>query len=189
MQYIHKQEIPPVDWDLWFTIQSEDGIRRSYDYGIDCPALLNLHLAKGFLLNEQNGLCAYCQKTLNNEDASIEHIAPKEHNLPLSTNYYNLVAVCRNPVKDPVNGRSHCDKERGGKLLPTLIFYKNCNVTATKSNAYFEVYSNRGILPKNILSQEIKSQVQSFIDILNLNSHLVVSKPRKGCSFRNIGCL
>jgi hypothetical protein len=99
MQYIKKQNTPPIEWDIWFTKAAGD---RSYDYGNDNKSLTNLRQARQFLINEQHGLCAYCQQTISMENSSIEHVIAKEFNKELSTNYYNLVAVCKTQLKDTV---------------------------------------------------------------------------------------
>jgi len=63
MQFIQKQNIPPPNWDEWFTVAGNPG-RRSFDYGADYTALTNLLHAKQYLIDEQYGLCAYCQQTI-----------------------------------------------------------------------------------------------------------------------------
>lgn len=138
MQYIKKSGLQPADWDHWFTLYTADGNRRSFDYKADYAALPDIPAhAKQFLLNEQYGLCAYCQGEITLGNSSIEHVIPKSANVHLSTSYHNLVAVCNEPVKDPATGKRHCDKERGDKILPHVIFYADADCTAESVHSYF----------------------------------------------------
>jgi len=177
MQYINKHNTEPVDWNHWFTVPPA---RRTFDYGADYSALTNLNLAKLFLIEEQFGLCAYCQQKITLQDASIEHITPKEHNKELSTNYYNLVAVCKKQqVKDSITRTLHCDSTRGSELIPPLVFYSNSQSTLHRTNKYFEARSNGEIVPKKNLDLNTYHQVESFINTLNLNHTNLVYKRAK----------
>lgn len=177
MQYIKKQNTEPVDWNQWFTVPPA---RRSYDYGTDYSSYPELHLAKSFLINEQNGLCAYCQQKITVGDASIEHVTPKEHNKELSTNYFNLVAVCKkNQITDPNTLKLHCDSTRGSELIPPIVFYSNAKSTLQRTNKYFEARSNGEIVPKQNLDINTFQQVDSFIEKLNLNHSNLVYKRAK----------
>ncbi|TFF39142.1 retron system putative HNH endonuclease [Mucilaginibacter psychrotolerans] len=174
MEYIRKQEGPPEDWDLWFTTAT--GV-RTFDYGSDYGALTNLPSAKEFLLREQNFLCAYCQQTLTKESASIEHVIPKEYNVELSTNYYNLVAVCKSPLKDPITSRLHCDKEKQSRIIIPLIFISNNSANIDRNNSWFDARSDGSIVPKHNASAEHFKQTEAFIETLNLN-HLLLREAR-----------
>ncbi|OYQ38445.1 retron system putative HNH endonuclease [Flavobacterium aurantiibacter] len=177
MQYIKKQNTEPADWNNWFTVPPN---RRSYDYGADDRSLPDLRLAKSFLINEQHSLCAYCQQKITLENASIEHVTPKEHNKELSTNYFNLVAVCKKQqVLDPLTGNLHCDSTRGSELLPPLIFYSNAQSTDQNLNKYFSAYSTREVVPKHRLDMNTKNQVEAFISQLNLNHSIIKNKRAK----------
>jgi uncharacterized protein (TIGR02646 family) len=174
MQYIPKKEIQPLDWDTWFTKGTGT---RSYDYKSDFSALRSIVNAKKYLLDEQYGLCAYCQNTLILEKASIEHVIPKEHNVPYSTNYHNLVAVCKNTNSDE-NGKKFCEPIRGSEILPTIIFYSDAQVTKDKNHAYIKSNRDGTITPKPNCLDCKKNQVGAFIEILNLN-HSSLVKNRK----------
>lgn len=177
MQYIKKQNTEPADWNNWFTVPPN---RRSYDYGADDRSLPDLRLAKSFLINEQHSLCAYCQQKITLENASIEHVTPKEHNKELSTNYFNLVAVCKKQqVPDPVTGNLHCDSTRGSELLPSLIFYSNAKSTDQNLNKYFRAYGTGEVVAKHNLDLYTKNQVEAFINQLNLNHSILKNKRAK----------
>jgi uncharacterized protein (TIGR02646 family) len=166
MQYIKKSNNEPADWALWFTTASG---RRTFDYKADYQGLPLLALAKAHLLAEQNHLCAYCQTKLTADTASIEHMVPKSLNTTLSTNYFNLVAVCKETAPDLETRRNYCEPARGNLLLPNLIFFANAEVTLEVNSAFFDAYSDGTIAAKPTLKDEIKSQVEAFIEILNLN--------------------
>jgi uncharacterized protein (TIGR02646 family) len=177
MQYIKKQNTEPANWNQWFTVPPH---RRSYDYGTDYSSCPDLRLAKSFLISEQHGLCAYCQQKITIEDASIEHVTPKEHNKELSTNYFNLVAVCKkNQVKDPQTGLLHCDSTRGSKLLPEIVFYANAISTQNNLNKYFNAYSTGDVIAKHNLDLHTKMQIDAFIELLNLNHSVLKNKRAK----------
>ena len=173
MQYIKKQNTPPSDWDKWFITATGE---KSFDYGKDYNSLTNLRQAREFLISEQHGLCAYCQQTISIENSSIEHVIPKELNKELSTNYFNLVAVCKTQLKDPHTNKLHCDKEKGSDLISSFIFVSNSEVTETKNNSYFTAFSNGIINPKPALSDELRQQVEAFIKVLNLNHSNLAEK-------------
>jgi uncharacterized protein (TIGR02646 family) len=173
MQYIRKQQLPPADWDTWFTTATG---RRSFDYGLDYDALTDLIFAKQYLIDEQHGLCAYCQGSITIGTSSIEHVIPKEFNLELSTSYYNLVAVCKSPPKDE-NGKLHCDKEKQNKLLTPFIFASNSDVTMTRNNSYFAAGADGIIRPKDRLEHDLKIEAEAFISILHLN-HTILKEKR-----------
>lgn len=170
MQFIKKLEVQPKDWDSWFTTSTN---RRSYDYGKDYSDLHYLRKAKEFLLNEQNGYCAYCGQTINLNNSSIEHVIPKELNVTLSTSYHNLVAVCNTPLKDPDTGRDHCDKEKGSYIITPFIFHSNSDVVEAKGNAYFKAKSDGTIEAKTNTTPSNWHQAQAFIEVLNLNHSLL----------------
>lgn len=165
MQYIEKQTTPPNDWDKWFT--TANGV-KSFDYKKDYNSLTSVKLAKRFLLDEQHGLCAYCQQVITVENSSIEHITPKEYNVNLSTNYFNLVVVCKTQIKDN-DGKVHCDKQRLSSLISPIIFYGNADANASKTNSYFTAYSDGTVITKPNLDEQTKKQAEAFIEVLNLN--------------------
>jgi hypothetical protein len=103
-------------------------------------------------------------------------VLPKSFNVPLSTSYYNLVAVCKNPVKDLRTKRTHCDKERLNTPIIPIFFYDSCSVSDSTNHPYFIAQLDGKILPKNALSSVVYSQIESLIEILNLNHSSLVFK-------------
>jgi uncharacterized protein (TIGR02646 family) len=167
MFYIKKSDLPPGNWEALFSKHvADDGgpiLRRSYVFD-EC---INKSDVCKILLEEQNYLCAYCQRRLSNESASIEHLVPNSLNSEMSTLYYNVVAVCKD--NKLASGENFCEPNRGNKLLPLLVLYKNVSSTETSTNAFYTCTSTGELIPRKDLDPSIKNQVQSFIEILNLN--------------------
>jgi len=69
------------------------------------------------LLAEQNGICAYCMRSIRVENATIEHIIGQSYidnrgnkiGKKEDTNYENMLAVCQG---DFCFNSTHCDKSR-----------------------------------------------------------------------------
>lgn len=165
MDFINKSNLPPADWEKWF--RTTMGV-RAYDYGASYSVLRNVSKARAYLIAEQHHLCAYCQRKITLSNSSIEHVIPKDFNKSLSTNYTNLVAVCKQQDMDSKR-RYHCDKEKGNKIIVPLIFLSNSAPSETTASYYFKANSNGEISPKDSLDEFSKAQVNSFIEILNLN--------------------
>jgi uncharacterized protein (TIGR02646 family) len=194
MQYIKKQNTAPQDWDSWFARgDGASNVQRSYIYNQAHPDL------KKYLLEEQNGLCAYCQQKININTSSVEHVFPQSLNEELSTNYHNLVLVCSGTAA----GEKHCDKARGNQFIINLIFsnlaglhiknqYDDTAISALSQddinslwhnirlNVYFEAQADGQITKPykpNTDEPHLNEQIDFFINILNLNhSQLVAAR-------------
>lgn len=190
MQYIKKKNIPSKKWATYF--KKGDGGDEEEDSYIYTQAHPDL---KKYLLEEQNGLCAYCQREININTSTVEHILPQSLNKELSTNYHNLVLVCSGSTA----GEKHCDKARGNQFIINLIFSNKAGLHIKKEyddvtirdlkydqilskwsnlrlNAYFEAYADGSIAPSakpNIEEPNLKTQIQFFIDTLNLNHEIL----------------
>jgi uncharacterized protein (TIGR02646 family) len=172
MQYIEKTPFEPPLWGSW--CQTETRVTLYSNLGGD-----GLRSMKQFLLQEQFGLCAYCQRERNVSDSSIEHVTPNSSNPNLSTHYHNLVAVCKDSTKDAA-GRKHCDKERGNKLLPPLIFYREAQVTAESFHGFLDAQWTGEVFPRTTdPNNPLHKQVSAFIEVLHLNHTVLVSKRRE----------
>lgn len=173
MQYIQKQNTEPNEWGKWFEAPPN---RRSYDYGQDYSALRNINEALKYLILEQHGLCAYCQQKITEITASIEHVFPKSFNKELSTNYFNLVAVCTVSKKETKVEAKHCDVSKSNKFIVPLIFHNHCDVNDSppKSNPFFSVNKNGTLSVKPDCSSKVtgveQKQIQQFLETLNLNA-------------------
>ncbi|MFT5917422.1 MAG: hypothetical protein ACJAWV_003856 [Flammeovirgaceae bacterium] len=139
MRWIKKNN-PPNSFQTY-----TKGIGASYS-DMDSGEILDL---KNSLLNEQEGLCAYCQKKISMKSMTIEHhceqsICNGENgNFDRRLDYKNLFAVCLG-----MNGKTdrHCDTSKGDvaqnkgmkerwlpiQVNPTI----NAHTRALKYNAY-----------------------------------------------------
>lgn len=176
MQYIKKGNTQPADWEVWFTKATGE---RSYDYDKDRGAMRDLLKAREFLIKEQNGLCAYCQKKIDLHTSSIEHVFPKTSSKVLSTNYHNLVASCTQPPG--IDAREiHCDpKKEHHMIVPIMLSIDSeCKEIGGifQVNKYFRASADGSISTKSGKTDGID---QVFIEVLNLNSEALKRKREK----------
>ena len=138
------------------------------------------------LRQEQNGLCAYCQRQLVNEksgNVSIEHVIPNSLNIELSTSYHNLVLVCKyQKYPSTESNEGHCDTSKADYPITPFIFLNDCQVRLIDGikipHEYFKVVSKVGqyyIQPKHNPHDHdpkiaaLGMQEQAFINLLYLN--------------------
>ena len=178
MQYIEKKIIEPADWVKCLTIQvygDNDTVseKRIYNYKDNGVGYIDTKAAKEILIEEQKGLCAYCQKDISKGNSTIEHVIPLSQSPNHQTNYHNLVAVCSNFTPDKSN-RLHCDKSRGSLLLPPIIFHKDFTYPYPKELPLYFYSNPNGKISTPTFNPDkhnlsVYNQVVSFIEILNLN--------------------
>lgn len=155
MQYIKKSNEPPADWRKWFTVANQ---KLVYDYEQAQNNGANLTAVREYLINEQNGLCAFTQQTINLNNSTIDHIIPKSLNKELSTNYYNLVAVIKNISFN--NENLNPNQAKDNKIIPPILFVDHAEVRSSKNHYYFRASASTG----EIL---IKSPMKNKLDELN----------------------
>ena len=114
-----------------------------------------------YLVEEQRGLCCYCEMRIENGDYHVEHFLPKDKSLfpHLQLEYFNLHACCR---KNPIGGdNEYCGHKKGNIHEPKLIspLEEDCE-------DHF-IYDMSG----NIKSEEDRGRIS--ISTLNLNSTLL----------------
>jgi len=143
---------------------------------------------KTFLINEQKGLCAYCNQKIVPEKATIEHLICQSHNRNMELNYYNLYAVCEG--SQGIKQKSHCDKYRANTaendyFFPFILF-EGCKTTSwNELNPFFDVEFNRktGVISGRIKGRQkrvagyppIDDRIAEVIGSkLNLNSEILV---------------
>lgn len=145
---------------------------------------------KQFLLAEQHEMCCYCGQIIGLNVTTTEHLIGQSDNEMYRLAYHNLLASCNGSSK--VNkAYSHCNRHRGLVMfnlytLPFMLINKsitlrqaNGNITLNK---YFDVEMSRlgepngRIIPRIYVPARPRlfNQVQSAIDILNLNSEILV---------------
>lgn len=145
-----------------------------------------------YLINEQNGLCAYCNQRITVKSATVEHLICQSHNPILDLNYHNLFAVCRG--NEGVVQKSHCDKHRANAkkndyFFP-FLFFKHCITSSwNQTNPFFDVEFNSrtGVISGKITAKEanvigypsIKTRIEYAIDVLNLNAPILIEARKK----------
>lgn len=145
------------------------------------PALLE------FLIEEQKGVCAYCNQTITTKTATVEHLVCQSHNPKFDLNYHNLFAVCKGNEGIPI--KSHCDKYRANYkkndyFLPFILFDQCTTTSWNQVNPFFDVKYNpkTRFLSGEIIPKErnidgfpsLKSRIQNTIDTLNLNAPILI---------------
>jgi uncharacterized protein (TIGR02646 family) len=139
------------------------------------------------LIDEQNGLCAYCNQKITYRSATVEHLICQSHNPNYDLNYHNIFAVCQGN-----EGRvetSHCDKfrangKRNDYFIPFILLKKCVTLSWDSVNPFFDVEFNRrsGIVSGKIIAKEANIDgyptmnpcVEYAINSLNLNAQVLV---------------
>lgn len=140
------------------------------------------------LVDEQAGLCAYCNQAITPKTATIEHWICQSHNPGFDLKYFNLLAVCRGNQGGGVRS-SHCDKYRGeyaknDYFIPFFLFEKCLTTSWDSLNPFFDVeynpktqfYSGK-IIPRNTNLQGYPNntkRIREAIEMLNLNAEILV---------------
>lgn len=170
MQYIEKKPKEPDSWNDWFLVTVDGNAPfRTWNFrNRPGPPEGEKDKVKECLIKEQNGLCAYCQKSIDIGNSSVDHVLPHGLNGNYSTHYHNLVAVCKD--SKVVDGKAHCDTSKGQIPNPHLIFWNAAQATEAKSHPYFttEPFSGQ-VLPKEQTDSNLTSEIQAFVSILNLD--------------------
>jgi uncharacterized protein (TIGR02646 family) len=178
MRFIPKNRITPDAFQA-----AVNGV-TSYNnlYGNQKQALLKV------LIEEQSGLCAYCNQPVTVNTATVEHFICQSHSPSFDLKYFNLIAVCRGNPGNNVDLK-HCDKYRAEKykndyFVPFFLFDKCLTQNLNSPNPFFDVeynprtqlFSGR-IIPRNQNMQGYprnESRIREAIDVLNLNAQVLV---------------
>ncbi len=136
------------------------------------------------LMQDQRGLCAYCEVDLQLSDGTgyddfrIEHFHPKSDNHPHWTfRWDNLLAVCcggnrsylTEEAKDRFTSPDHsCDVPKGSKILDGLIF--NPSKDEILLQPLFEFTNDGDMLVSEACPDEFKGLAERSINELNLSS-------------------
>lgn len=183
MRYIEKQRTIP----LIFSEIQETVFNTPDHSGYNTLSKNNRDQLINFLLKEQGHFFAYCNSPINNINSSLEHFICQSHNQTFDLNYYNLFLVCQG------SQNKHCDKHRsiaGNKYFFPFIYMKRCKtISLNEVNPFFkteiafnkEKYVSGKILAnnQNIAGYpRISEAVSEIIDVLNLNSDVLVRNRR-----------
>jgi uncharacterized protein (TIGR02646 family) len=116
------------------------------------------------LLSDQGWICAYCEREIATDTATIEHLDPRSEYPHKQLNYSNMAVVCPGVWFEPRSERTqrrrlHCDKSKGQQVLPLTPLEAECE------EAF--VYAGDGIaLPR---AGKLMARAADTLRILNLN--------------------
>lgn len=178
MRFIQKQNTTPLQFSN--IVNGVAGYNALYNN--QKQAILSI------LIEEQKGLCAYCNQRITPQTATVEHLICQSHNIDFDLKYFNQFAVCRgNEGQTPT---SHCDKFRanGSKndyFVPYILFQQCKTNSWNELNPFFDVeystrtmlYSGR-IIPRNANVNGFPSnqnRAKEAIEVLNLNAEILIN--------------
>lgn len=105
MKYITKGS-EPIEFTNWKQLENEDW-KPSYDklQGNEKKAVLNA------LMNEQGGICCYCEREWINTDYHIEHLRPQHLSSVDPLDFSNMICSCQKNLQkgEPL----HCGNSKG----------------------------------------------------------------------------
>lgn len=121
------------------------------------------------LIEEQNGLCAYCECRIEKDNSHTDHLKPKSIYPNLEFNYNNLVASCEGffpENKDRMN--KTCGHRKDSKFDEDLFLDPTTIINIAN---YFIYNKDTGeIFPNPNKCDNEQMQATYMIDLLNLNS-------------------
>jgi len=112
------------------------------------------------LLAEQFFLCCYCEKQIEIENSTIEHLQTIDNKPKEQLNYSNFLASC--------NSQHHCNQKRGNKSLQINPLQKNI----ANNFSFYLSFSGKNLVIKMNGDEET-------INILNLNDNQLARKRGK----------
>lgn len=114
MKHIVKQAEPQefIDWKA----QENENWKPSYKNNFQKP---EKPLVKSSLIQEQGGLCCYCERRLVETDSHIEHFKPQESFPEEALNYRNMLCSCQQEL---IKGEPrHCGNLKDDWYDPALM--------------------------------------------------------------------
>lgn len=161
MRYIEKLQ-PPSSFEKQYKIYKEENSDITRDIFEDFKR--DAHLGyngenKKFILEEQKGLCGYCERKITEKynDSHIEHIESLNKSPKLGIDYDNLLISCNGADNDSKN----CGHKKDNEKLPLSP------IQDKDISDYFIFDKESGeIIP----SQKDKEKAEITINILNLNT-------------------
>lgn len=123
------------------------------------------------LIEDQKGLCAYCEKSIKDGDGHIEHFIKRSLKIELTFNWNNLFYSCMG-----TGAETHCGKHKDPKIKELTENKKLIHPVFDTPEDYFE-YSIDGHISVNTnLQPQEKERANYTIKIFNLNSPSLVNK-------------
>jgi uncharacterized protein (TIGR02646 family) len=178
MRFIQKQNTTPLQFSN--IVNGVAGYNALYNN--QKQAILSI------LIEEQQGLCAYCNQRITPKTATIEHLICQSHNPTFDLKYFNQFAVCRGN-EGPIP-TSHCDKfrangSRNDYFIPYILFDQCITTSWNDLNPFFDVDYNQKtqlfsgrIIPRNTNLNGFpnnQQRVNEAIHILNLNAEILIN--------------
>lgn len=155
MKHINKSKEPEILSEFKISYKKRHRIdAKYYDMSPDIRVAV-----KNILLNEQNFICCYCMKPVNDHNSHIEHIKPQSKFPTVTLDYYNLLVSC-DGLQD---SKEHCGHRKNdwydAQEFITPLNPDCENIFSYNITGKMDAVSNNGKIT---------------IDKLNLNSLLLV---------------
>lgn len=165
MKHIEKQSEPDdfVRWKQKYPDATYSDLGRDKKYPGAQKARWCLRAS---LVNEQKGLCCYCETRIDNGDFHVEHFYPKAEGLfpALQLEYLNLHACCRKQASGGVD--DYCGHKKANQFSPNLI-----SPLMPDCSKHFQYDMAGGVVGVDVMGSET-------VSILNLNS-ILLQRSRK----------
>ena len=122
-----------------------------------------------YILNEQSGLCIYCEKVVKDypKNCHIDHYKKRGYFPNETLNYDNLLISC--------NNENRCAKYKDKKIKQE-DYLKFINPILENPEDFLEYTFYGELKPKDSLNQVDKDKAVFTIDILNLNERSLVEE-------------
>lgn len=129
-------------------------------------------IIKTLLIQEQNGLCAYCENIINEHNSHLEHIIPRatanrnniNQYLNILLGYNNLIVSCQKTS----HKHATCGHSKDITSSKELKFLLNPIIETPEKYLNFNLKGN--IIPRESLTKSELNKAKYTISILNLNS-------------------
>lgn len=166
MRYIQKKISPMFFEDFKASYRANKGVMPTYE---DFRTSGRYHDLKTLLIEEQNYLCCYCMKQIEDYNSHIEHFIPRSKNPSLALDYYNILASC-NGLKEQRENCGHKKDDWYNKYFTVSPLDNQCDSLFT--------YTIDG----HIKSYNKDTRAQETINKLELDSSLL-TRARKSAIY------
>ena len=127
---------------------------------------------KEYIINEQNSLCAYCERKLEDiQKLSIDHFKKRDLFPEETLEYTNLFISC------PTNNQ--CEKHKDNFGLSKEDYEKIIHPVFEEPEEYLTYDLTGYILPKDNLDIQKKKKAEFTIKVFNLNNRALVEDRKK----------
>ena len=125
-----------------------------------------------YILSEQNGLCIYCEKVVNDypNECHIDHYRKRDYFPNETLNYNNLLLSC--------NNFKRCAKHKDSKIKKE-DYKKFINPILENPENFLEYTFYGEFKPKDNLSDINKEKAIFTIEILNLNDRSLIEERKQ----------